>query len=444
MALGRDSHGGKGLRNISVGRNYLLLIVSIFAAELGYGIVIPAIQLHATNNLGASVGLVGVAIAAFSFSNTFLKIFGGSLADRFGRRLMIILGLLVSMASPLLLSLIGVGSLVWLYIPIRAADGAGNSVIWPAANAMVADMMSRGRRDAALGILNLAFAVGTGVGPAIGLYLMDWFGGVAGGGARWTFYSASMLIGATALLCLLFLQETLRRPRKSKRRAAARAAEHPFLDWLRELGGALKELYTNGRLLALSIQGFINMFIVGINTSVLVLFINNDVGFTESESGFGFLVLSIATVIVVYPAGRFAERIGRKYLMITGMLLICAGLVTIPFISITGSYYVMMAVVGVGIALVLPSWMSLILEQLPTRNRATVLGGVGTITSFGLVVGPIAATALYESVGPIWPFFIAAAFIGANAIFIAYLFRDYHERHQRRKTEHRLPYYVEQ
>jgi MFS family permease len=130
--------------------------------------------------------------------------------------------------------------------------------------------------------------------------------------------------------------------------------------------------------------------------------------------------------------------------MITGMLLICAGLVTIPFISITGSYYVMMAVVGVGIALVLPSWMSLILEQLPTRNRATVLGGVGTITSFGLVVGPIAATALYESAGPVWPFFIAAAFIGANAIFIAYLFRDYHERHQRRKTEHRLPYYVEQ
>ncbi|MCX7022288.1 MAG: MFS transporter, partial [bacterium] len=139
-----------GLRNVKVNRNYILLIAAIFAAELGYGIVIPALQLYSTKVLGATVGLVGVAIAAFPFTNTFLKIFGGSLSDRFGRRLMIIIGLTISCLSPLLLSLINVSWLIWLYIPIRAMDGTGNSVIWPAANAMVADMMGRKRRDAAL------------------------------------------------------------------------------------------------------------------------------------------------------------------------------------------------------------------------------------------------------------------------------------------------------
>lgn len=433
-----------GLRDIRVGRNYILLIVAIFAAELGYGIVIPAIQLYATNVLGASIGLVGVAIAAFPFTNTFLKIFGGSMADRFGRRLMIIIGLAVSMLSPLLISLITVGALVWVYIPIRALDGAGNSVVWPAANAMVADMMSQGRRDAALGVLNLSFAMGTGIGPAIGLYLLDWFGGVEHGGAQGTFYAAAGLIGLTALFCLLFLQETLRRKRKAKRRAEARAVEHPFRDWLRELGGALKELYTNGKLLALSIQGFINMFIVGLNTSILPLYTTNHIGLSESESAFGFVFISISTILFVYPAGRFGERLGRKYVMTTGMIITGAALFLMPFATHVGTYYVSMIINGVGVALILPTWMSMILDQIPSGNRATILGGVGTITSFGLVVGPIAATALYESVGPGSPFGIAGVLICLNAVFIAFVFRYHFEKHRSRRAEYRSAYYIDQ
>lgn len=432
---------GPGLRDIRVRRNYLLLITSIFSAELGYGIVIPAIQLYAANVLGAPVGLVGLAIAAFPFTNTVLKIFGGSMADRFGRRLMIIIGLAISMLSPLLMSLVTVGALVWLYIPIRALDGAGNSVVWPAANAMVADMMSRSRRDAALGVLNLSFALGTGIGPALGLYLMDWFGGVDGGGVSWTFYTAAILIGLTALFSLLFLQETLRR-----RRAGADKSrpERPFRTWLRELGGALSALYTNGKLLALSIQGFINMFIVGLNTSILPLYTTNIIGLSETQSARGFIYISIATVLCVYPAGRFAERVGRKYMMTTGMFITGLALFLMSFATHVGTYYASMIINGIGVALILPCWMSLSLEQIPGRNRATVLGGVGTITSFGLVAGPIAAALLFEYLGPGSPFALAGCLIVLNALFIAIIFRNHHEKNRYQRDDYRRTYYVEQ
>jgi len=436
-----------GLRNLSVSRNYILLLVAIFAAELGYGIVIPAIQLYAANTLHASVGLIGIAIAAFPFTNTFFKIFGGSLADRFGRRLMIVIGLAISTVSPLLMSLITIPWMVWLYIPIRAMDGTGNSVIWPAANAMVADMMARQRRDTALGILNLSFAIGTGVGPAIGLYIMDW-----SGGAKASFLTASVMIGATTLLVLFFMKETLRRRRKPAESTEAKdeieeeitEKKHPLHDWLTELKTALGSLVKNKRLMALSLQGFLNMFIVGINTSVLVLYANNVLGMEKSQTAFGFLFLSIATIALVYPAGRFAERLGRKNLMIWGMLITSAALVMIPFITRPGFYYTMMIMAGVGVALILPSWMSLSVENIPTKGRATVLGGVGTITSFGLVMGPLIASFLYEHLSPVSPFYFAGAIIAANAILIAFVFRDHQEKPQQDKTERRLPYYIDQ
>ncbi len=429
-----------GLRNIHVNRNYALLLVTIFAAELGYGIVIPALQLYSIKILGASVRLVGLAIAAFPFTNTFLKIFGGSLADRHGRRLMIVIGLAISCLSPFLISLITVPWLVWLYIPLRALDGTGNSVIWPAANAMVTDMMGRKRRDAALGMLNLSFALGSGIGPAIGLYLMDWFGGVGGGGARWTFLSASMLIGLTALLSFLFMRETLRRQRREPR--VSRGRSEAVHNWWRELGQALSALYKNKRLMALSLQGFINMFIVGINTSVLVIYADQVLRLQTYQIGYGFLFLSLSTILCVYPAGRYAERIGRKYLMILGMFLVSSATVMLPFTTRAGFYYTMMIMSGTGVALILPSWMSLSVENMPLRGRATVLGGVGTITSFGLVVGPLVASYLYEGVAPQAPFFFAGALITANALFITYVFRDHHERDRYKKSEYRLPYYI--
>ena len=427
------------LRNIHVRRNYILLIAAIFAAELGYGIVIPALQLYSTKVLGATVGMVGLAIAAFPFTNTFLKIFGGSLADRYGRRLMIVIGLTISCLSPFFISLINVSWLVWLYIPIRALDGTGNSVIWPAANAMVADMMGHKHRDTALGVLNLSFALGSGVGPAIGLYLMDWFGGLEQGGAQWTFWSASGLIGLTALGAFLFMQETLRR-RKESREPKGRAAL--IRDWWGELTRALSAIYKNGRLLALSLQGFINMFIVGINTSVLVLYADSVLELQTYQIGFGFLFLSLSTIVCVYPAGRFAERIGRKYLMIFGMLLLSSAMLMLPFITRAGFYYAMMLMSGTGVAMILPSWMSLSVENIPLRGRATVLGGVGTITSFGLVAGPVVAGYLYQGIAPQAPFFFAGGLIAANALFITYIFRDHHERNRYARKEYRTPYYI--
>ena len=70
------------------------------------------------------------------------------------------------------------------------------------------------------------------------------------------------------------------------------------------------------------------------------------------------------------------------------------------------------------------------------------LGGVGTITSFGLVVGPIVASYLYQGVAPQAPFFFAGALIAANALFITFVFRDHHERNRYQKDEYRIPYYI--
>ena len=82
----------------------IALVVGL--AQLGFATVIPLLPLHLTERLGASVKLVGMVVAAFALVETVLKTAWGSVADRVGRRPMIIAGLVVSSLAPLAMSVL--------------------------------------------------------------------------------------------------------------------------------------------------------------------------------------------------------------------------------------------------------------------------------------------------------------------------------------------------
>ena len=115
-------------------------------AQLGFATVIPLLPLHLTERLGASVKLVGFVVASFALVETVLKTAWGSVADRLGRRPMIIGGLIVSSVAPLIMSVL---QTAWVFVPLRIIDGAGSSALWPAASAIIADTTPPARRATA-------------------------------------------------------------------------------------------------------------------------------------------------------------------------------------------------------------------------------------------------------------------------------------------------------
>src|SRR3990170_3609800 len=176
----------------------LRVAVVIGLAELGFATVIPLLPLHLTERLGASVKMVGFVVAAFALTETILKTAWGSVADRLGRRPMIITGLVVSSIAPLLMSVLRQAG---LFTPLRVIDGAGSSALWPAASAIIADTTPPHRRATAMGALNMFFLAGLAFGPTLGLFVVGFSGSYTAG-----FYTAAIILLVAAVVAAFTLR----------------------------------------------------------------------------------------------------------------------------------------------------------------------------------------------------------------------------------------------
>src|SRR3989442_14024191 len=180
-------------------------------AELGFATVIPLLPLYLKVRLGASATLVGVVVATFAAVETVFKTTWGSLADRIGKRPVIVGGLLLSSAAPVLMTLV---RSAWLFVPLRLIDGMGSAALWPVAAAVMADRAKGEERATAMGALNMFFLSGLALGPSLGLFVSAFLGSYTFG-----FYLATALLLGAAGLAMLVFRDGDHRGHASHRRA---------------------------------------------------------------------------------------------------------------------------------------------------------------------------------------------------------------------------------
>jgi len=130
---------------------------------------IPTISVE----LEASISQLQWVIDAYTLALAGLLLLGGSIGDRFGRKRFMIVGLLVFGAGSVGAALSqDIGAL----IAMRAVQGAGAALILPATLSIITDVFERGERAKAIGIWSGVGALGIGLGPAVGGYLVDSLG----------------------------------------------------------------------------------------------------------------------------------------------------------------------------------------------------------------------------------------------------------------------------
>ncbi|HEX6780212.1 MAG TPA: MFS transporter, partial [Ktedonobacterales bacterium] len=147
-------------------RNRALLAVSIAvcAAYIGIGMVVPVRVLYAQAQ-GATLAIIGAMASAYLVSNFLFQYPSGWLADRWGRKPMMIASLLGQAALSLVY--------LWitdpvLFVVLRFAEGAVAAAFLPSARALIADAVPAEKRGEAYGIFNAFFNVGFLLGPALG------------------------------------------------------------------------------------------------------------------------------------------------------------------------------------------------------------------------------------------------------------------------------------
>lgn len=381
-----------------IDRGLLRVAAIVGVAELGFATVVPLLPLYLKEHLGASATLVGLVVATFAAVETLFKTTWGSVADRIGRRPVIIWGLVLSSTAPVLMTLL---RSAWLFVPLRLIDGIGSAALWPAAAAIMADRTTGAGRATAMGTLNMCFLSGLAIGPSLGLFVSGFTGSYALG-----FYLASALLLGAAILAARVFREGEHGPDSAHHQSPGA--------WT---GGFLRGIRQSPLLLSMLFVAFIQMFGVGLLAPILVIYAHEVVQLSDQLIGTLFLVIVLGVALASVPGGRMADRIGRPRTVMWGMVMASVGMWLLPLagrgnLAILG---VAALLLGGSYAVSSPAWLALMSEAAPIGSTGMVMGASETAQGAGLVIGPLLGGILYDALGPQIPFVASAVLLTAGA-----------------------------
>ncbi|MHA2182122.1 MAG: MFS transporter, partial [Promethearchaeota archaeon] len=156
-------HSYKGYPNA-----FKVLTLATFIDMFGFFLLIPFYALYITDHFGVGMTQVGFLFTIFALGNMIGGMIGGALADRYGRRLMVLIGLVASGTGNIFLGFVNDLSLFYL---ISASVGLISNFGRPARQAMVADLLPKEKQAEGFGILRIAFNISATIGPLLGGFL---------------------------------------------------------------------------------------------------------------------------------------------------------------------------------------------------------------------------------------------------------------------------------
>ena len=365
-----------------------LLVVALLA-EIGYGILnISTMPVYLKYDRHFGEGIIGLVFVAFLLSEAIFKGPMGGRADRYGPKLLMTIGPSLSVVTALLSFIIprtgGTFGEVVAFIVLRAIDGLGAAMLWPAAYAFVGEKVDDANRQKAMSMLNLCYMLGIALALPIGGLVND---------LTHTHYMSLFVasgIFAGVALTVHFLLPT-----------ATTTSEH-----LHSEGGIsalMRSIRTIPTYLILATVTFAG---IGFPMAIVKLFAHDQ--FDLTEGAFGGLVFP-AVILMASCNGlmtKLGERLGRARSVHVGMALCTAGMSLIglgaiapilrqPWVLAVGA-----GPVGIGFLLTIPAWMASV-SDIDCQRRGANIGAVMTAQGLGAIIGAPLGGRAYEKLGPL-------------------------------------------
>ena len=366
--------------------------------------------------LGATKELVGILQMIETVTQLVCQLPGGILADRFGRRKLIVYGSIFRVASPIIYIL----STNWTHIAPGLFIGSFAMLGLPAMNALMAEslpMVSRGAGLSAYRAVTWMPMIITGL---LGGVIMDTYGVVQG---------VKLCVSATLIVSIFsvilrwrFLTETLDMTRNKVDEGKKEASNED---------GVLQQLRTLPReIWILTVVAALSGFAIRLVMSFMVVYAVEVVGLTNTQWGLIGTAVSLISTVLTIPGGILADRIGRKPCITVSRIL--SPISTLGFTFSANFWHLLSVRVIGGVAQGFggtvwglmggPVWQALVADVTPPDRRGKMIGIIGTIS--GIVSTPASWVGgyMYDNISPALPFqtsFVINA-VG-SIIFIALL-----------------------
>ncbi len=372
----------------------VIALIAFFVA-IGFGIVAPAIPVFA-KSFGVTAFAASSVVSVFALMRFASAPLAGYWVNKFGERNVLTIGLLIVSLSSFFAGL--ANDFVHLLV-LRGAGGLGSTMFSVASFSLLLRIVSADQRGRAAAAFQGGFLIGGLAGPAVG-------GIVIAISLRAPFFVYSFTLLFAAAASAFFLNKHEKKDGQQKERSKVFNQMKLFIVAVKNRAYAA----------ALSVNlatGFVSF---GIRSSIIPIFVVEELRSSPSLIGLGFLATSITQAAFLSFAGKATDLNGRKPSMIFGTSTLFISVLVLVIFETPLGFLVSMAIAGIGAAFMGSAPAAVVGDVTGGKQSGPVVAAFQMTSDFGSIIGPIVAGSLVDSLG------FAAAFLTGAAISLLAVF----------------------
>lgn len=360
-------------------KKLIVLMINMFIAIGSFGIIIPILPAY-LQSIGQGGTAAGLMIAIFAGAQLIFSPIAGKWTDQYGRRKMIIYGLVGLTASMFIFY--AVDTIWWLYFS-RVIGGIGAALLVPAIFAYVADITTMEQRAKGNSLISAAMSLGIVIGPGIGGFLTEY-------GLKVPFLISAIVSLVAVIFSIIVLKES--------QQEQAEGIHYDDESMAKKLVRSVKMPYFIPLVITLVMSFGLMAY-----ESVLGLFVDNEFGASPQEIALMITATGIiSTIVQLFVVDRLVVNLGEEK-----VLNIFLGVATVGFLlSIFASSYVLFFGITLIIFLatsILRPVLNTLISKLAGHEQGFAMGMNNAYMSIGNILGPTLAGLLYD-VNIIYPF----------------------------------------
>jgi MFS family permease len=362
--------------------------------------------------LGANKETLGALLMIETIGGMIFQLPGGILADRIGRKKVMLLSSIIGLGSPI----IYLFATNWVHIAPALVLASTSSLSRPAYNALIAESLPPDKRSSGFAAISFVQKIPNIFTGLIGGYIIDVYGVLNGVRLILVFSLLASSIGT--LIYWRRLEETLTseisKPLQGRRLT------------LQGIGSMPRNI------LILTIVAALSAFGVRMLFGFTVIYAVEEIGLSTTQYGLISTIVSLTSLFLTMPGGLIADRIGKKKTVTISRFVGSLSTVGVPlsssfmhlaFFSVAGS-------IGSGMGGTYfrvrggPVWEALVADMCPMGDRARLMGLMGTIISLINIPATWVGGYLYDNSSPSLPFLTSFALNTFGTLLLVFLVRE--------------------
>jgi MFS family permease len=358
-------------------RDFWIVVGASFIDRIGGTLLFPFFSLYITQKFNVGMTQAGLVLGLFAIFGLIGSMIGGALSDKYGRKILIIIGLIFSAISTLTLGLVTEFSLL---IPLAVLIGLLSHFAGPARQAMIADILPKQKRQEGFGILRVVGNMAWIIGPILGGFIAN--------RSYFTLFVLDAVISCiVAGIFFLFTSET-----KPETTEQPESILRTFVGY----GVAMKDFAYMAFLGVSMLMGIVYQQMY----SSLSVYLRDNHGLEPQSYGFLMTSSAITVILFQFRTTRLIKNRPAFLMMGLGTLFYMVGFGLFGFVSTFFLFATAIVIITIGEMIIMPTSSALAANFAPDDMRGRYMAVYGLAWTIPATIGPSAAGLIIDNYNP--------------------------------------------